>query len=262
MDLLEKDLRDLGRVRAPAGFAERVLVAAGIVPGGADLYADLETVIGVLHVAWNGDGLSALRRASEGDDFARWFAQRLGRSVVRVAAPPDRLAGQVAEAIAGRSGRVRFDLAGLSPFEQEVLRKTLEIPRGEVRPYAWVAREIGRPRAVRAVGTALATNPIPVLIPCHRVVRSDGVIGNYGAGGPVAKRKILDAEGVGVSRLEELAARGVRFLGSETTHIFCMPTCYHRVTDRHLVTFRSEQEARGRGYRPCKDCRPAGATAA
>ncbi len=258
MDLLEKDLRDLGRVRAPAGFAERVLVAAGIVPGGADLYADLETVIGVLHVAWNGDGLSALRRASEGDDFARWFAQRLGRSVVRVAAPPDRLAGQVAEAIAGRSGRVRFDLAGLSPFEQEVLRKTLEIPRGEVRPYAWVAREIGRPRAVRAVGTTLGHNPIPVLIPCHRVVRSDGTLGEYGMGGAEVKREMLSREGVDSVWLEGLAAAGGRFVGSRTTHVFCLPTCRHarRIQPPNRVLLRNDRDAAGAGFRPCSRCRP------
>jgi O-6-methylguanine DNA methyltransferase len=58
---------------------------------------------------------------------------------------------------------------------------SLEIPPGEVRPYSWIAREIGRPGAVRATGSALAKNPVPLLIPCHRVVRSDGRIGKYSA---------------------------------------------------------------------------------
>src|SRR5215472_19237419 len=192
MDLLEKDLRDLGRVRAPDGFAERVLASVGIAPGGADAYAELDTPVGVLHVAWNGSGVSALRLARDGgEDFERWFAGRVGRPAVRAPAPPERLLGQVEDAIAGRSRRLRFDLGWLSPFEQEVLRKTLEIPRGEVRTYSWVAREIGRPRAVRAVGTALGHNPVPVLIPCHRVLRSDGSLGEYSAGGPEAKRAIL-----------------------------------------------------------------------
>jgi hypothetical protein len=61
MDLLEKDLRDLGRVRAPEGFSERVLVAVGLVPGGADAYAELETPVGILYVAWNDEGVSAVR---------------------------------------------------------------------------------------------------------------------------------------------------------------------------------------------------------
>ena len=62
--------------------------------------------------------------------------------------------------------------------------KALEIPRGEVRPYGWIAAEIGRPKAVRAVGTALGHNPVPLIVPCHRVVRSDGMIGQYSLGGP------------------------------------------------------------------------------
>src|SRR5437763_16967690 len=129
MDVLEKDLRDLGRVRAPDGFSERVLVAVGLAPGGADAYAELETPVGVLHVAWNDDGVSAVRLARSGDDFERWFRLRLGTGAVRTAAPPDRLAGQIEDVIAGRSRRVRFDLGRLSAFEQEVPRKTLEIPR-------------------------------------------------------------------------------------------------------------------------------------
>src|SRR5262249_39660482 len=147
--------------------------------------------------------------------------------------PPEALAAALEQQLRGgspRSGRGRtlaFDLRGLSEFERAVLLKALEIPRGEVRPYAWVAREIGHPKAVRAVGTALAHNPLPLLIPCHRVVRSDGRIGDYGLGGSGAKRTVLAAEGVDPEALEGLARAGVRFWGSETTHIYCFPTCRH-----------------------------------
>src|SRR5262252_1936270 len=259
MDLLERDLRDLGRVRAPDGFADRVLVAVGIVPAGVDAYTALETPVGVLEVAWPGEGVSAVRRAQGRDHFERWFSGRLGRRVVRVPEPPDRMVGQIADALAGRSPRLRFDLAGLTPFEQEVLRKTLEIPRGEVRPYAWVAREIGRPRAVRAVGTALGHNPIPVLIPCHRVVRSDGTLGEYSMGGPEVKRDMLRREGVDAAWLAELAAVGTRFVGSRTTHVFCLPTCRcaQRIGAANRVPLRDEREAARAGFRPCARCRPA-----
>ncbi|SRR5258708_6432442 len=259
MDLLEKDLRDLGRVRAPDGFADRVLVAVGIVPGGVDAYAELDTPVGVLDVAWSAEGVSAVRLARTGDDFERWFSARLGRRAVRAAEPPDRLLGQVEDAIAGRSRRLRYDLGRLSAFEQEVLRKTLQIPRGEVRSYSWVAREIGRPRAVRAVGTALGHNPIPVLIPCHRVVRSDGGLGEYSMGGPEVKRALLNSEGVDPAWLQELAAGGVRFVGSRTTHVFCLPTCRHarRIGVSNRVLLRDEREAVREGFRPCARCRPA-----
>ena len=148
---------------------------------------------------------------------------------------------------------------GLSPFERSVLRKTLEIPRGQVRPYGWIAREIGHPAAVRAVGTALANNPIPYFIPCHRVIRSDGVIGNYGGGGPEAKKNILTLEGVQLKRLQDLARAGLRYEGVRSTRVFCFPTCYHGRAARqeNFVFFHDEGEARAAGYRPCKHCRPA-----
>ena len=113
-----------------------------------------------------------------------------------------------------------------------MLLKALQIPRGEVRPYGWIASEIGHPAAVRAVGTALGHNPVPLLIPCHRVVRSDGHIGQYSLGGPENKRTLLEWEGADPDELERLAKAGIRYFGSDTTHIVCHPTCHHarRVT--------------------------------
>ena len=142
-----------------------------------------------------------------------------------------------------------------------MLEGALTIPPGEIRPYAWLAREVGRPKAVRAVGTALGHNPIPILIPCHRIVRSDGLIGDY-AWGSETKRRALAAEGLDPDAIERLARRGERYIGSDTTHIVCLPTCRHakRVTERHRVPFASLEAAEAAGYRGCKDCRPAGLT--
>jgi O-6-methylguanine DNA methyltransferase len=152
---------------------------------------------------------------------------------------------------------VRFDLRGLSPFASDVLAAALRIPRGEIRPYGWVAREIGQPAAVRAVGTALGHNPVPLLIPCHRVVRSDGSIGEYAWGSQV-KHSALTAEGLDPGSLERAAHQGLRYLGSDTTHIVCLPTCHYarRIMPRHRVPFRSLEAAATAGYRPCKVCRP------
>ena len=91
------------------------------------------------------------------------------------------------------SGRLRCftstaDLRELSPFTQAVLRLTARIPYGEVRSYSWLARALGKPKAARAVGNALARNPVPILIPCHRVVRRDGVIGPFVLGSRWKKR--------------------------------------------------------------------------
>ena len=81
-------------------------------------------------------------------------------------------------------------------FHRTVLQACAAIPQGEVRSYGELAAAAGRPRAARAVGTAMATNPLPLVVPCHRVVRSDGRVGEYGAGGTARKARMLAAEGV------------------------------------------------------------------
>ena len=83
-------------------------------------------------------------------------------------------------------------------FRRDVLRACAAIPAGETRTYGDLAAAVGRPRAARAVGTAMATNPLPPIVPCHRVVRGDGRVGNYGAGGTERKIEMLVREGVPV----------------------------------------------------------------
>ena len=240
---------------APEGLAAAVLQAVGLV----DAWTEVPGPIGPLYVAWSARGVTAAERAGDPDGFELEYAARLGRPVRRVPQMPAGLRTQMERRMAGeRTTGPPVDIADLTEFEQAVLRKTLEIPYGEIRPYAWVAREIGRPKAVRAVGTALAHNPITFVIPCHRVVRADGHIGNYGAGGPEAKREVLGREGVDADRLEQLAGKGVRYTGSDSTKIYCYPSCRHarRTMARHEVTFRSAEDAAAAGYRPCRVCRP------
>ncbi len=80
------------------------------------------------------------------------------------------------------------DLRGLTAFTHAVLKAATKIPYGEVRSYGWLAQRLGNPRAARAVGNALARNPIPIIIPCHRVVRSNGNLGGYALGTALKKR--------------------------------------------------------------------------
>ena len=248
------------QVEAPQGMAEAVLRAVGLV----DSWTELPGPIGPLFVAWGTDGVTAVERAGDPDGFELEYLTRLGRHVQRVPEMPARMATQVERRMAGeRTSGPPIDITALTEFEQAVLRKTMEIPYGEVRPYSWVAREIDRPRAVRAVGTALAHNPVTFVIPCHRVVRADGHIGQYGAGGPEAKREVLGQEGLDAGELERLASEGVRYTGSDSTKIYCYPSCRHvrRTTTRHEVNFGSADDAAAAGYRPCTVCRPLEATA-
>jgi O-6-methylguanine DNA methyltransferase len=238
-------LRTLRELREPGSpdLADRVLVEVGLF----DQYAVEDSPLGAVAIAWSAQGITAVS-PFDGDDAALTARHRArtGRGLH----PAD-------EVPAALRRRPRFDLRGLSEFERAVLEATRRIPAGEVRPYSWVAREIGRPGAVRAVGSALGRNPVPLLIPCHRVVRSDGRIGDY-AFGSEAKRAVLAEEGVDPEELEQLARAGVRFVGSDTTHIYCHPTCRHarRITERHRVTLRSAAAAEHAGFRPCRVCRP------
>jgi O-6-methylguanine DNA methyltransferase len=241
---------------APGGLADEVLVEVGLV----DRIAPLSTAIGTLWVAWNGRGLASVDQSRDGLAAAAEHEARTGRRTLLSSELPNGLAAAVARRLSGdRRAPITLDLRGRTPFEVAVWEKALEIPFGEVRPYGWIAAEIGRPKAVRAVGTALGHNPVPLVVPCHRVVRTDGLIGNYSLGGPHNKRAILASEGVDPDALEDAARRGERLVGSDSTHIVCWPTCRHarRVTPQHRVSFRSLREAGARGYRPCKVCRPA-----
>lgn len=255
MRTLVRELRSLRDVGAPAGLLSGVLVAVGL----GDEYVMLETPLGLVYVAYNARGISAVARAGDPAGFEMTFRSRVDRPLTPASAPDVAFVAQLDAALHGERVPLRFDLRGVSEFERAVLLKALEIPRGEVRPYGWIAREIGRPRAVRAVGTALKHNPIPLFIPCHRVVQSDGHLGNYAMGGGEAKRRILAAETVDADTLEQLAKAGIRWYGSDTTHIYCFPTCRHarHVSSGHLSRFHSREEAEAAGYRPCKVCRPA-----
>ena len=145
---MESALADLA-LTAPPNLAAEVLVEVGL----ADSYATLESPIGPLYVAWNGRGVSTVGLAANDAAFEAEHLRQTGRKGHRAAAIPATLAGRISRRIAGdRRADVRVDLRGRSPFERDVLLKAAEIPYGEVRPYGWIAAEIGRPKAVRAVG--------------------------------------------------------------------------------------------------------------
>jgi O-6-methylguanine DNA methyltransferase len=173
---LRRALRDLAREKAPATLVPAVLRRVGL----ADAYWRLDSPLGPVYVAHSKAGISMVSRAASDRAFEHRFRQRFGRDVRAERSVPPAAVKKLVRNVRGKGRRdLRFDLRGLSEFERAVLLKALEIPTGEVRPYSWIAREIGHPDAVRATGSVLAKNPVPLLIPCHRVVRSDGHLGQY-----------------------------------------------------------------------------------
>src|SRR5437763_592016 len=109
-------------------------------------------------------------------------------------------------------GKPHVDVDDASDLESAVLRALTSIPRGEVRTYAWLAQQAGRPKAIRAVASYCAKNIVPFVVPCHRVVPSSGGVGEYAFGSKM-KRELLRREGVDVDALDALAGEGVRYIG-------------------------------------------------
>lgn len=215
--------------------------------------------VGELYVAFTDHGVNFVRTAEsvhrDYAEFLREYRERFERPLRRATRPP---AGLL-PTLRGRPSRtLQLDLRGLTTLERDALEATRRIPAGQIRPYGWLAREIGRPRAVRAVGTALRRNPVPVLIPCHRVITSTGELGDYVFGADMKKR-LLRAEKVNLDEVHELTKNNIYYLGSETTGVVCFPTCSsaRRITRKHRRGFRTIDQAVRAGYRPCKRCRPA-----
>lgn len=251
-----RELRSLPGHQAPASLLPAVLKRVGL----ADLYWKLDSPVGEVFVAASPAGISMVSRARSAEEFERSFERLHGRTISRATLrPPAPVRALLKNLKSPDRVKLRYDLRELSEFEQAVLKKALEIPGGEVRPYSWIAREIGNPNAVRAVGSALAKNPVPLLIPCHRVVRADGKLGKYSMGGKGVKRALLEVEDVEPDTIERLAAKGIRYLGNEKERYYCYPTCggTRSLVLSNTVPFHNEHEALEAGFRPCKACRPA-----
>ena len=110
------------------------------------------------------------------------------------------LAHELRDYMSGKavSFQEELDLTRATPFQRRVWQQTRQIPCGQSRSYGWIAKRLGQPGACRAVGQALGRNPLPVVIPCHRVLASDGSLGGF-SGGLSVKRRLLELEGIAVT---------------------------------------------------------------
>ncbi len=141
---------------------------------------------------------------------------------------------------------VRVDLSQVPEFDRVALEVASHIPYGEVRTYKWIAEQLGQPQAARAVGGAMAGNPVPLIVPCHRVVRSDGGLGGYSFG-LIHKEALLNME------------RSIRpYVGCASTKTYCRKGCVHerRIREGGRIHFAASADAKTSGYRPCQLCKP------
>ncbi len=183
-------------------------------------YATFESTLGEFLLLRSERGLMSVRFGRDLDVEHELRRQTDGLHVVVVEDP---LALQmVADSILDylEGGRPSFDhrldLAGLGEFGGSVLDVVSKIPYGTLRSYKWVASKIGHPRATRPVGQALSRNPLPIVIPCHRVVNSDGTLGGYSGGGTDVKRRLIEIEtgqtGLALDSGDERSRRRIRFM--------------------------------------------------
>ena len=211
----------------------------------------------LVRVAFSDRGLRMISLDASEEEFRDRYTARFGRDLI-AGELPDELRQQVEAAIAGQGvAKPLVDLDDVTEFERNVLEILTSIPKGEVRTYAWVASQAGRPKAVRAVGNICARNIVPFVVPCHRVVPTTGGVGNYAFGTPV-KRDLLQREGVATDELEDLARKGVRFIASSATGVFCYPGCRGamRTPVGSRVFLRSTDQAVEKGFKPCQRCQP------
>ena len=215
---------------------------------------DMELDVGTIRLVHDGDLVHLVTNDAERFEAARRPDARIrARHGANV-----NVERSVRKVLAGRArGSSVAYLAGLPPFQKGVLEATASIPRGEVRPYNWVARQAGAPNAVRAAGTALGHNPVPFVVPCHRVVRADWQLGQYSAGGPGVKDRILRWEGVDMDRFSLLPPHA-RFVGDRTEMSFCLPACGGILEQplSRLIFFHTAGEAEAEGFHACEWCQP------
>jgi len=182
---------------AQAAHAAERLRARIVADGLADIgYAPVDSPFGTLHAAATRRGLVRLAFPEEHPDaMLERLARRLSPRIVQAPSMLDPVRRELDEYFSGsrRTFEIALDWALIGPFGRRVLRKTAAIPYGAHLSYAEVAAEAGSPRGARAAGNALGANPIPIVIPCHRVLRAGGNLGGYG-GGLHRKRWLLSLE--------------------------------------------------------------------
>ena len=194
MERLQQDLMvDPGHIQV----LRRRLAAAAEAGGLLDVaYRTVDTPVGTLLLAATETGLVRVAFANEDhDDVLQTLSDRISPRILHHPTRLDEVVRELDEYFSGRRRTfgVRLDWRLSAGFRATVLQHLTDIEYGHTASYAAVAHLVGRPKAIRAVGTACATNPLPVVVPCHRVVRSDGSMGGY-LGGTDAKATLLELE--------------------------------------------------------------------
>jgi methylated-DNA-[protein]-cysteine S-methyltransferase len=227
-------------------------------------YGIVPSPLGNILVARSEHGVSLVEYLGEGTTLA---ASRLHEltdvETVESSVEIARLRDELLDFLAGRrrqlGWRLDLRLAG-SDFRRSVLEAAVAVPYGAVTSYATIARRVGKPGAERAVAQALRWNPLPIVVPCHRIVGSSGKLTGYAGDKLGLKRQLLDVEGVRTAPASKdfRVARETMYVRAGDDRAYCLPTCgdlpSHTLANLTLIASRESVEALG--LEPCSDCRP------
>lgn len=256
--------------RAPLPGEDAMLARAELESRLADLRSRLVSFgvypspLGPILIARSELGVSLVRYLVGRDTAARGQVRRLlGEEVVEDRAATESLYRELREYLEGRRTHLDWplDLRRVrSDFQRRVLEATARLPYGAVTSYAGIARRIGAPSAARPVAQALRWNPVPIVIPCHRVIGNTGALVGYAGKKIQLKQRLLSLEGVRTLPVRDdfrVRREAMYTLALGETE-YCLPTCGSLATKplAELTLFGSRERAEGAGFAPCTSCRP------
>jgi methylated-DNA-[protein]-cysteine S-methyltransferase len=263
--VLEGMVADLRR--EPVAGADPTLARAELESRLADIrsrmvaYGMFDSPLGKLLIARSELGVSMVRYIDSERSGKAYLARLAGDEAVEDKSAVEGTYRELVDYLGARSTRLAWPLdlrwAG-SDFQRRVLAVTAQLPYGAITSYGGIARRIGAPASVRAVAQALRHNPIPIAIPCHRVIGSAGDLTGYAGTRIGLKERLLSLEGVPVGHRARKIDRGHMYILSEGEVEYCVPSCgdISRKPLAQVTLFGSRQHAEAVGLSPCSSCRP------
>jgi O-6-methylguanine DNA methyltransferase len=224
-------------------------------------YAVLPSSLGPILIARSEYGVALVEYLPrEGVSASRLF-RMAGVEPQEDGADLEELQRELLEYLEGRRTRLDWplDLRGTrSDFQRAVLRTTVAVPYGAVSSYTGIAAELGKPAAVRAVAQALRHNPLPIVVPCHRVVGSGGDLVGYAGDRLTLKEQLLGLEGVPTepARASKIARGALYHYEPNPSREYCLPTCGDIARRPISLLFTRRAQAEARGLVPCTTCHP------
>ena len=220
------------------------------------------SALGPILIAVTEQGVSLVEYLGQGGVAASRLFRQAGVEAEEGGAELERFHRELHDFINGRRTHLDWSLdlrsAG-SDFQRQVMQATVAVPYGAVASYAGIARDLGRPSAVRAVAQALRHNPLPIVVPCHRIIGSTGQLVGYAGNRVALKERLLGIEGVPVNARASRIERGAMYhYDPNPDHQYCLPTC-GSILQRPLGQIRlfaHREQAAASGLEPCLDCRP------